>query len=48
MNQDVVKEEVRTAGTEKIERQIAELQSKLKPVSGGRPPRSDAAFREDQ
>lgn len=48
LNQDVVKEEVRTAGTEKIERQIAELQSKLKPVSGGRPPRSDAAFREDQ
>jgi hypothetical protein len=48
LNQDVVKEEVRTAGTEKIERQIAELQSKLRPVNGGRPPANDAAFREDQ
>lgn len=45
LNQDVVKEEVRTAGTEKIERQIAELQSRLKPISS---PRHDAEFREDQ
>ena len=49
LNQDVVKEEVRVAGTEKIERQIAELQSKLRPVSaGGRQPARDAEFREDQ
>jgi hypothetical protein len=48
LNQDVVKEEVRTAGTEKIERQIAELQAKLRPAHGGRPPRNDGAFREDQ
>ena len=39
LNQDVVKEEVRTAGTEKIERQIAELQSRLRPAH---PPRNDA------
>jgi hypothetical protein len=45
LNQDVVKEDVRTAGTEKIERQIAELQSKLRPVH---PARGDAGFREDQ
>jgi hypothetical protein len=31
LNQDVVKEEVRKAGTEKIERQIAELRAKLRP-----------------
>jgi tetratricopeptide (TPR) repeat protein len=48
LNQDAVKEEVRAAGTEKIERQIAELQSKLRPASGGRPPKNDTAFRQDQ
>jgi len=36
LNQDVVKEDVRVAGTERIERQIAELQSKLRPVSASR------------
>src|SRR5688572_7149850 len=45
LNQDVVKTEVRTAGTEKIERQIAELQSRLKPLQ---PARHDKEFREDQ
>lgn len=48
LNQAVVKEEVRNAGSEKIERQIAELQSKLRPASGARPLKNDAAFREDQ
>lgn len=49
LNQDVVKEEVRVAGTEKIERQIAELQSKLKPVTaGGRRVKNDPAFGEDR
>jgi hypothetical protein len=48
LNQDVVKEEVRLAGTEKIERQIAELQSKLRTVNGGRPPKNDAAFPKDR
>jgi uncharacterized membrane protein YccC len=41
LNQDVVKEEVRTAGTEKIQRQIAELQSRLRPAH---PPRNDAGI----
>ena len=36
LNQDVVKEEVRAAGTERIEQQIADLQSKLRTVNGGR------------
>lgn len=45
LNQDVVKEEVRTAGTEKIERQIAELQSRLRPAHS---PRNEADVREDQ
>lgn len=48
LNQDAVKEDVRAAGTEKIERQIAELQSKLRPASGARPLKNDPAFREDQ
>jgi tetratricopeptide (TPR) repeat protein len=48
LNQEVVKEDVRVAGTEKIERQIAELQSRLRPSSAGRQPVKDAEFREDQ
>jgi hypothetical protein len=48
LNQEVVKEEVRAAGTEKIERQIAELQSKLRPLNGARQPVRDAEYREDQ
>ncbi len=49
LNQDVVKQEVRTAGTEKIERQIAELRSKLRPIhAGNRQPARDGTFREDQ
>jgi tetratricopeptide (TPR) repeat protein len=48
LNQDVVKDEVRTAGTEKIEHQIAELQSKLRTVNGGRGPKSDAVLPEDR
>lgn len=43
LNQDVVKEEVRTAGTEKIERQIAELQSRLRPTNDVRRAREDMA-----
>jgi hypothetical protein len=31
LNQDVVKDEVRTAGTEKIEREIAKLKARLRP-----------------
>jgi tetratricopeptide (TPR) repeat protein len=34
LNQDVVKEDVRTAGTEKIEREIEKLKSRLKPGNG--------------
>jgi hypothetical protein len=47
LNQDAVKADVRAAGTEKIERQIAELQAKLRPLNDGRVPRNDAAFGED-
>jgi tetratricopeptide (TPR) repeat protein len=45
LNQDVVKDEVRTAGTEKIEREIAKLQSRLRPHNGGRQNRKDHAAR---
>lgn len=49
LNQDVVKEDVRAAGTEKIEGQIAELQSKLRPVHGGaRRANNNGAFGEDR
>lgn len=52
LNQDVVKEDVRTAGTEKIERQIAELQSRLQPASEARRAKRDmakeAAFSDEQ
>ena len=48
LNQDAVKEDVRTVGTEKIERQIAELQAKLRPVNGARQQKHDAAVRDDQ
>jgi tetratricopeptide (TPR) repeat protein len=34
LNQDVVKEEVRIAGTEKIEREIAKLKTRLRPNNG--------------
>jgi tetratricopeptide (TPR) repeat protein len=37
LNQDVVKEEVRIAGTEKIEREIAKLKSQLRPKNGTHP-----------
>ena len=52
LNQDVVKEEVRRAGTEKIERQIAELQARLRPANDARRARKDmakeAAFPDEQ
>jgi hypothetical protein len=48
LNQDVVKEDVRAAGTEKIERQIAELQSRLRPSDGARPHKTDAAIRDEE
>lgn len=48
LNQEVVKEDVRVAGTEKIERQIAELQSRLRPDHGGRQQKKDAAFRVEE
>ena len=34
LNQDIVKEEVRIAGTEKIEREIAKLKTRLRPGNG--------------
>ncbi len=34
LNQDVVKDEVRVAGTEKIEREIANLKARLRPANG--------------
>ena len=37
LNQEVVKEDVRRAGTEKIERQIEKLKSRLKPGNGAHP-----------
>jgi len=37
LNQDVVKEDVRTAGTEKIEAEIAKLKTRLRPVSAAGP-----------
>lgn len=48
LNQDVVKEEVRTAGTEKIERQIAELQARLRPGNEVRRPKKEAAFPDEE
>lgn len=35
LNQDIVKDEVRAAGTERIEREIAKLRTKLRPNNGG-------------
>lgn len=35
LNQDIVKEEVRIAGTEKIEREIAQLRKRLRPSNSG-------------
>jgi hypothetical protein len=34
LNQDVVKEQVRIAGTEKIEHEIAKLKTRLRPANG--------------
>ena len=34
LNQDVVKEQVRMAGTEKIEREIEKLKARLRPNNG--------------
>ena len=48
LNQEVVKADVRAAGTEKIERQIAELQSRLRPHDGERQQKNDAAFRDPE
>ena len=48
LNQEIVKEDVRAAGTEKIERQIAELESRLRPNTSGRQHKDDAAFREKE
>jgi tetratricopeptide (TPR) repeat protein len=44
LNQDVVKEEVRTAGSEKIERQIAELRARLRPANDLRRSPKEAAL----
>jgi hypothetical protein len=35
LNQDIVKEEVRIAGTEMIEREIAQLKKRLRPSNSG-------------
>ncbi|HEU4713474.1 MAG TPA: hypothetical protein VFS76_18035 [Pyrinomonadaceae bacterium] len=43
LNQDVVKQEVRAAGTEKIENQIAELQSRLRSNNEARWSKNEAA-----
>jgi hypothetical protein len=48
LNQDVVKADVRAAGTEKIERKIVELQSRLRPNDGGRQHKNDAAIRDEE
>ena len=48
LNQEVVKDDVRVAGTEKIERQIAELQSRLRPHDGQRQHKNDAASRNQE
>lgn len=48
LNQGVVKEEMRAAGTQKIENQIAELQSRLRSANGGRQQRSEAVISDDQ
>jgi len=37
LNQEVVKEDVRLAGTEKIERQIEKLKTRLRPANGAQP-----------
>jgi len=47
LNQDVVKEDVRAAGTEKIEQQIAELQSRLRSSNGGRQHKNGVASRDE-
>jgi hypothetical protein len=41
LNQDVVKPEVRTAGTEKIEREIEKLKSRLRPANGAQQKRTE-------
>jgi tetratricopeptide (TPR) repeat protein len=48
LNQDLVKEDVRSAGTEKIERQIAELQSRLRPTNEVRRQKNEPAFPDEQ
>ena len=48
LNQEVVKADVRAAGTEKIESKIAELQSRLRPNNGGRQQKNDAAIRDEE
>jgi tetratricopeptide (TPR) repeat protein len=45
LNQDVVKEDVRRAGTEKIEREIEKLKSRLKPGNGAHPKRPEDSDR---
>lgn len=48
LNQEVVKPEARAAGTEKIERQIAELQSRLRSSSDERWSRKDATLGDEE
>ena len=43
LNQDVVKEEVRLAGTEKIEREIEKLRARLRPNNGSQQRRPEEA-----
>jgi tetratricopeptide (TPR) repeat protein len=45
LNQDVVKEDVRRTGTEKIEREIEKLKSRLKPGNGAHPKRPEDSDR---
>ena len=44
LNQDVVKEEVRIAGTEKIEREIAKLRARLRPNNGAHQQTAEGRF----
>lgn len=48
LNQDVVKEQVRLAGTEKIEREIAKLKTRLRPGNGPLPRTAEDSGPTDQ
>jgi hypothetical protein len=43
LNQDIVKQDVRTAGTEKIEREIEKLKTRLRPGNGAQPRKPESS-----